>query len=100
MTPIHFAVDKGYERSHTLQHEQVVKVLLDAGAKIDAQDKNGWQPIHYAADGVNVSLVKFLIESGADINAPSIDGSTPLQIAKRRDVWGRVYRAMDELRVK
>jgi len=98
--PIHFAVDKGYERSHTLRHEEVVKVLLDADAKIDAQDKNGWQPIHYAADGVNVSLVKFLIESGADINAPSIDGLTPLQIAKRRDVWGRVYRTMDELRVK
>ncbi|WP_215404777.1 ankyrin repeat domain-containing protein [Janthinobacterium sp. JC611] len=98
--PIHFAVNKGYERSHTMGHEEVVKILLEAGAKIDAQDKNGWQPIHYAADGVNVLLVKFLVESGADINAPAIDGLTPLQIAKNRDVWGRVYRAMDELRVK
>lgn len=95
--PIHFAVNKGYNQSHTLGHERVVKVLLNAGAKIDAQDKDGWQPIHYAADGVNPPIVKFLVESGADVNAKSFKGLTPLQIAKNRDVWGRVHRALDEL---
>ncbi|MFZ4874301.1 ankyrin repeat domain-containing protein [Janthinobacterium sp. Mn2066] len=98
--PIHSAVKKGYERSHTSGHEAVVKLLLNAGARIDAQDKKGWQPLHYAADGVNLLLLQFLIESGADINAKAIDGLTPLQVAKNRDVWGKVYQALAELQAK
>ncbi len=60
-----------------------VEFLLLQGAKIDATDHDGWQPLHYAAwdhqeDG---STVKFLLEHGANANAPTYPGETPLLAA-------------------
>ena len=51
-TPLHWAAKSG--------HEKVVEVLLKAGAKIEAKDKDGMTPLHLAA--TNYELVRTVRE--------------------------------------
>ena len=62
---------------------EVIKLLIAAGAKIDAQDNNGMQPIHSAAKNDNKNAVEFFINNGADINAKTKDGETSLMLAEK-----------------
>ncbi|KAF4968988.1 hypothetical protein FSARC_3642 [Fusarium sarcochroum] len=64
-------------------HENVLESLLDAGADMEAQDKDGDTPIFFASRQGNTTLVRKLIESGADFNSPgSRDGKTPIMVAQ------------------
>jgi len=43
--------------------------LIKAGERLDANDQDGMQPLHYAATGGNRDTVELLITKGADVNA-------------------------------
>ena len=58
---------------------EAVKQHLDAGVDINAKDKEGWTPLHFASDRKNVA--EFLIKKGADVNAKNAYGFTPLDEA-------------------
>lgn len=69
----------------------VVKILLDAGAHVNAaRVLYGETPLHYAAWSGDSEAVKLLIQRGADVNAttnaqaPSKYGETPLMEAAGR----------------
>ena len=47
----------------------MVKALIDAGADIEARDKNGWTPLHFAAEQGRTETAKFLIDAKANIEA-------------------------------
>ena len=55
-----------------------VKQYLDAGAIVNAKDKDGWIALHYAALEGHKDIVELLIDKGADINAMDWDGFTPM----------------------
>ena len=61
----------------------VVKALISAGAKVNAKDKDGATPLHFAAtNNSNPDVVKALISAGAKVNAKGgIFGLTPLYYA-------------------
>ena len=65
-------------------HLEVAMVLLDAGANVDARNKNELTPLHYAASNGHVALARLFLERGADAYARSREGRTPLEKAEGR----------------
>jgi ankyrin repeat protein len=66
----------------------VVKVLLESGARIDAEDRNGDTALGvacYSGEAESVSIVQVLLAAGADPNAADDEGTTPLMILCKRD---------------
>ena len=70
---------------------EMVQVLLDYKANVDARDYGGWAPIHAVSIGLDFILhnipqspadvTQLLLEHDADVNTLNNNGRTPLQIA-------------------
>jgi hypothetical protein len=81
--PLHYAAD-GYVTGPVWDAKRQVKtieVLLKAGAKINAQDKNGAAPLHRAVRTRCAAAVRFLLDAGADPVLKNKPGSTPFHLA-------------------
>ena len=59
-------------------HKQIVALLIDHGAIIDAADDNGWMPLAHAVKQEHEEIVKLLIHNGADPNSLDENGSSIL----------------------
>ncbi|MBA3954737.1 ankyrin repeat domain-containing protein [Candidatus Dependentiae bacterium] len=59
----------------------ILKVLLDAGADLQAHDASGMTPLHQAAAYEHNQIIKYLLEKGALVNIQDKQGHTPLFIA-------------------
>jgi ankyrin repeat protein len=60
----------------------IVVLLLDRGAKVDARAKGDDTPLHLAAQAGCLDAVAILLQHGADINARDSDGHTPMTRAR------------------
>ena len=62
---------------------EIAKILLDAGATVDARTRNGaYTPLHEASKAGNASVARVLLEAGADPAArTTAGGATPLHFA-------------------
>jgi ankyrin repeat protein len=60
---------------------KTIQCLLDAGADINAQDKNGATPLHRAVRTRCAAAVKCLLERGSDATRKNKPGSTPFHLA-------------------
>ena len=58
--------------------EEVVKILIDAGADVNARNDYGATALHLYEWNANLEKMKLLIQAGADVNARDIYGRTPL----------------------
>ena len=76
MTLLHFAcLDKG--------KLPFVKYLLEKGAKVNAEDKWGWTPLHCAAFKGHKEIAMNLLVEKADVNALDADRESPYDKALR-----------------
>ncbi|XP_029535094.1 B-cell lymphoma 3 protein-like isoform X2 [Oncorhynchus nerka] len=74
LTPLHLAVQGG--------DKELVRMLLDAGADINAMDiKSGHSPLIHAVENHNMDMVHFLIENDCNVNGQSYSGNTALHSA-------------------
>jgi hypothetical protein len=81
--PLHYAAD-GYITGPAWDAKRQVKMigcLLDAGADIDAQDKNGATPLHRAVRTRCADAARLLLESGCDPTLENKSGATPFHLA-------------------
>lgn len=82
-TPLHYAADGFISGPCWDPGDQVgtIRSLLDAGAKVDAQDKNGATALHRAVRTRCVAAVECLLSAGADPRLRNNPGSTPFHLA-------------------
>ncbi len=73
-TALHFAARAG--------HVEIAKILLDAGALIDARDIFGNTPLMRAISAFRNrdQMIRFLIQHGADRNASNDSGISPMSL--------------------
>lgn len=65
-TLLHYAVDA--------DHLDAIRLLVDAGAMIDAQDATGATPLWRACNGGRLSAANILLAAGANPNTRNHDG--------------------------
>ena len=58
-----------------------VKLLIDAGANIEAKDCLGNTPLHFACRIGNIECVKLLVNAGAEIEVKDHFNKTPIDVA-------------------
>ncbi|KAF2799441.1 hypothetical protein K505DRAFT_321149 [Melanomma pulvis-pyrius CBS 109.77] len=57
-------------------HDDVAQTLIEAGAKVDVQDKNRWTPLMWAMTNRHKGIVKLLLDNGASTEVKSAGGRT------------------------
>lgn len=71
-TPLHYAAYFGQEK--------IVKLLIDSGMDINAQDKEGNTPLHLAALKKHYDVIDMLVEQNADPLKENLKSQTPLMV--------------------
>lgn len=100
MTPLHWALRNNYPIRAPARDNGVLKeilgLLVDNGADVNAAQCNGWTPLHFAAYAFHAetgeTATRFLLDNGADVNASGFRGWTPLHFAAwlRRETTSRL----------
>jgi len=81
-TPLHYAASGG--------HAEIVQLLLEHSAYIDAQSPNQSTPLMMAAMYGNTRTLSMLLEAGADAGVKNQKGMTALDFAREADRQGAV----------
>jgi ankyrin repeat protein len=77
LTVLHHAV--------TSRNAAMVKLMLDAGASVDARDARGMTPLMWAivTDRPELAIIKLLLDHGASLVVKTNDGETALDWARK-----------------
>jgi uncharacterized protein len=89
-TPLHYAASGG--------HAEIVQLLLEHSAYIDAQSPNQSTPLMMAAMYGNTRTLSVLLEAGADASVKNQKGMTALDFAREADRQGAVALIQRHLR--
>jgi ankyrin repeat protein len=63
-----------------------VQILLDKGAKINSQAKNGVSALIIASQEGHEAIVQILLAKGAEVNVRENGGETALKFAKTQKI--------------
>ena len=74
-TPLHQAAYSG--------ESEMLKMLIEKGAKLDATCHDGDTPVHYAAVQGELDCVNALAEAGCALEIKDQDGETPMNVAHK-----------------
>ena len=73
-TPLHIA-------SKQINEPEIIDLLVKSGANVNAQDAEGFTPLHMAAIHGNLKVVKKLVDLEADVNIITTDGKNAAELA-------------------
>jgi len=71
---------------HQARSGEVARVILAAGVEVNALNKYGHTPLHFAAMSARRDVAQTLLEAGADRTARDDSGKTPQMHAKDADL--------------
>jgi hypothetical protein len=77
-TPLHLFASRN--------NMDMVEFLLDHGANLEAQNRQGFTPLAFAVQGNHLKMTEYLLRRGADIHAKSSRGT----VAHTAAEWGYV----------
>ena len=63
------------------ENDDLVRLLLEAGANPNTRGPDGQIPLHAAARAYNIPFVELLVSGGSDVNVADKEGRTPAIIA-------------------
>lgn len=72
-SPLHLATERGYL--------EILKILIDPGAEVDATSRDGRTALHRPAFFNNAEAIGMLVEAGSNIEAENKSGCRPLHDA-------------------
>jgi ankyrin repeat protein len=72
----------------------IANALIDAGANVNACDKLGWTPCHWACAIGDEQLVARMIDVGADVRIAAANGDTMLHTAALSRAGGAIIRRL------
>jgi len=90
-TPLHNAVMDSHKLSPDSNRSQIAAILLAKGADVNAKDKEGNTPLHFATQQGHTKTIEILIANGADVEAKDGNGRTALHIAEKMASKGRYW---------
>jgi ankyrin repeat protein len=67
------------------RHLEICRILLAAGADVNATQHGGFTPLHEAAQHGDVEMVELFLSAGADPSVRVADGGTPADLADAAD---------------
>lgn len=76
-------------------HMDALNVLLQHGADIELEDKDGDRAVHHAAFGDEPVVIEALHRHGGDLNARNVRRQTPLHIAVNKGHMGVVRQLLE-----
>jgi ankyrin repeat protein len=85
ITPLHWACVNG--------HRDIVQLLIEHGAPVNATNEVEDTPLHWAALGGHKEIAAHLIKKGALVEAKNRAGQTPLHMATNEEV-GKVIEGL------
>ncbi len=91
-SPLHILVENR-------NNKDLIKLLLDYGANIDAADINGDTPLHLNLMGVGY-YTKLLLDNNANIDIVNNDGKKPMHIAITKRLTTDIYYIYDIIKRK
>ena len=87
---------------HLVKTPEAIKLLLAAGADMNAEDKYMETPLHYIAksyymtDDKKTEMIKIIINANVNINAKNWDNKTPFDLAENPQIAGILKAAMEK----
>ena len=61
---------------------KIAKILIQSGANIESKDNHGWTFLHHTSIFNNVEMAKLLIDNSANLEALDNNGHSPLIVAR------------------
>ncbi|XP_048046422.1 ankyrin repeat domain-containing protein 66 isoform X3 [Megalobrama amblycephala] len=100
-TPLHWAASRG--------QTEMVRILIENGARACLRTDNGWTPAHFAAESGRLAVLRLLHSLHAPVDKEDTSGDKPVRIAEiyghedcvhfleKAEIESRNYRQMEKL---
>jgi hypothetical protein len=75
---------------------EIVKLLVEKGAKLDIKNKDGDTALIDASSTGGTEIVKLLVEKGAKLDIKNKDGKTALDLAKDPEIKKMLLKAQEK----